>query len=338
MNASRFIRLLCAVGLLGGLAVVVAAPVGATPLQGHVPQGSWFHHGSKHFLVGRGGPLRQATCTGTLDSPGLLTGTYHSNVVVSGACAIDGGAATILGDLTLSPGSALNATFALNDLPGGSGTSSLTVLGSVNVESGAVLGMGCEPNYSPCSDDPNAGTGGTLTGSDHVFGGLNEFNPLGVIVHASTINGSVNEQGGGGGVNCNVPTTGIFSLLESPVFSDYEDNLIGGNLDIVGLQTCWLGALRNVVRGSVLNLHNTMADPDADEVVSNTVDENMLCFGNSPQVQFGDSNGVSNQVRGLALGECGFGVTQPDPAANEPPNGTPPYYPAGPLTPISIKI
>ena len=33
-------------------------------------------------------------------------------------CAVNGGAAVIKGDLILAPGSALNATFALNDVAG----------------------------------------------------------------------------------------------------------------------------------------------------------------------------------------------------------------------------
>ena len=48
----------------------------------------------------------------------LVTGT-HGAVVVKGACEVNGGAAVVNGDLTLSPGSALLAVFALNDQPGG---------------------------------------------------------------------------------------------------------------------------------------------------------------------------------------------------------------------------
>jgi hypothetical protein len=110
------------------------------------------------------------------------------------------------------------------------------------------------------------------------------------------------------------------------VFSDFENNSVGGSLAIAGLQTCWLGALRNVVHGTGLDIKNTFADPDANEVLSNTVEGSMVCLANSPQVLYGDSGGVPNQVRGFAFGECGFGVEQPDPA------------PSGPLTPISVKI
>ncbi len=135
-----------------------------------------------------------------------------------------------------------------------------------------------------------------------------------MIVHASTIGGNVNEFGGGGGVSCTVPTTGIFPVLQSPVFSDYEDNAIGGNFTISGLQTCWLSALRNKVQRSVVDTNNTFADPDADEVISNTIEGGMVCYGNSPAVQLGDSRGVPNELRGLAVGESAFATTQPNPA------------------------
>lgn len=113
----------------------------------------------------------------------------------------------------------------------GSGTSNLTVHGNVVVLPDAVLGMGCEPIYSPCSDDRDAITGGTLTSKDYVFGSLDEYQPLGIIVHAVTLTGSVSEQGRAGH-ELHSPTAGIFSTLQFPTYSDYEDNAIGGNLDV----------------------------------------------------------------------------------------------------------
>jgi hypothetical protein len=268
---------------------------------------------------------KSAICTGTLSSPGVLAGTYHGVVLVVGACNVNGGAAVIHGDLILAPGSVLNATFALNDLRK-KGKSSLTVHGDVKVGTGATLAMGCEPNFSPCSDDPNAGTGGTLTGSNHVSGNIEARGALGVLLHASRIRGDVTMIGGGGGVTCAIPTTGIFSLLQSPVFSDAEDNSIGGDLRIAGLQTCWMGALRNRVGGSIFTGSNKMADPDANEVLANVIRGNIACFGNTPATQYGDSMSSPNKVRGQASGECGFNVRQPNPS------------PSGPLTPISVKI
>jgi hypothetical protein len=265
-----------------------------------------------------------ASCTGTLANPGVLAGTYQ-DVVVKGFCVVNGGRALVTGNLTLAPGAGLNATFALNDVAG-TGTSSLVVVGNIRVGKGAVLGMGCLPNFSPCTDDPAAGTGGTLTGSNRVFGNLIANQALAVIVHASQIHGNVVESGGGGGLNCGVPTTGIFSLLQSPVFSDYENNTVGGNLTVTGLKTCWFGALRNKVSGNIVDTRNTMADPDGDEVHSNVARGNISCFDNTPAVQFGDGvNAVPNKVAGNASGECGFHVLKPNPA------------PTGPLTPISVR-
>jgi hypothetical protein len=263
-------------------------------------------------------------CTGTLKSPGVLAGTYRGDVLVIGVCNVNGGRAVIHGDLILAPGSVLNATFALNDVRK-KGKSSLSVHGDVKVGRGATLAMGCEPKEQPCSDDPNAGTGGTLTGSNRVSGDIEAEGALAVLLHASDIRGDVIMIGGGGGVTCAIPTTGIFSVLKSPVFSDAEDNSIRGDLWIAALRTCWMGALRNQVRGSVFTAFNKMADPDANEVLANVIRGSIACFANTPATQYGDSMSSPNKVRGKAFGECAFNVKKPNPAPN------------GPLTPISVK-
>jgi hypothetical protein len=258
-----------------------------------------------------------AVCTGTFTSPGVLAGNYHSDVVVQGVCAVNGGATRIDGNLIVASGAALNATFALDDQPGGSGPSNLSVGGNVLVQSGGTLALGCEPNASPCTDDPAGSTGGTLTSTDHIHGNLVSTQSLGVLVHAATIDGNVLEAGGGGGAfsgpGANCTPIGIFADIGSPVFSDYEDDNIGGSLVVTGLQTCWLGALRDNIGGTLIDSNNTMADPDANEVVQNTVRGSMVCLGDSPAVQFGDSGASPNVVGGFALGECAFGVTSPDP-------------------------
>ena len=69
-----------------------------------------------------------------------------------------------------------------------------------------------------------------------------------------------------------------------------------------------------------------MADPDAGEVVQNTVQGNLVCNANSPAVQFGDSGAAPNQAGGNAVGQCGSDVLSPDP-----------YYDGGGLQPISVK-
>jgi hypothetical protein len=118
----------------------------------------------------------------------------------------------------------------------------------------------------------------------------------------------------------------VFASFTSPVYSDYEDNTIGGDVRVIGLQTCWLGSLRNTIAGSMADINNTMADPDAGEVLQNTIAQNLACFGNNPAVQFGDSGASPNVVSGHAFGQCGFNVLSPDP-----------NYGGGGLQPISVK-
>jgi hypothetical protein len=262
------------------------------------------------------------TCTGTLLSPGVLAGTYHGDVVVTGLCLVDGGAAVIKGDLILAPGAALGGTYIHNDVAG-TGTSSLTVLGDVEVGSDAVLAMGCDPKTTtPCTDDPNA------TGQNRVTGDVRGKNALGIIVYASTIKGDLSVHGGGGGVTCAPPFPGIFAAVGSPAFSDAEDNTIGGDLKITGLQTCWAGAMRNSVRGNVSFADNTMADPTASLLLANHVGGSIACFGNTPAVQYSTVSSLNspNLVRQDASGECGFRVRLPNPS------------PDGPLTLISVKV
>ena len=83
---------------------------------------------------------------------------------------------------------------------------------------------------------------------------------LGVVVHGSTVRGDVLQQGGGGGPSCGV--YGLFGSFPfpSPVYSDYEDNTIGGNLRVTGVNSCWFGALRDQIGGSATFASNTFAD------------------------------------------------------------------------------
>jgi hypothetical protein len=257
------------------------------------------------------------TCTGTLQSPGVLAGTYRGDVTVTGLCIVDSGAAVINGDLIVAPDAAVGAAYALNDVAG-SGTSSLTVRGNVTVKTGAVLALGCEPTWGPCTDDPGSTT------RDRVFGDIRASQPLGVVILATTINGDLQVTGGGGGATCDPPYPGIFAAVGSPAYTDAEDNAIGGDLTYTRVQSCWIGAMRNSVRGDVTVKGNTLADSTADSIAGNRVSGDLACSGNSPAAQFGFA-GTSNQVRGRASGECAFNLKKPDPV------------PDGPLTPISAR-
>jgi len=70
-----------------------------------------------------------------------------------------------------------------------------------------------------------------------VAGSILEVSPIGVIVHNSRVGGSIREFGGGGGLSCTPPRSGIFASAMSPVYSAYGDSTVGGDLRISGLDT-----------------------------------------------------------------------------------------------------
>lgn len=74
------------------------------------------------------------------------------------------------------------------------------------------------------------------------------------------------------------------------------------------------------MHGNLAAVATSMADPDANEVLTNLVHGNIACFGGSPAIQFGDSHGSPNVVTGFAAGQCGFDVLKPDPAPSGPPD------------------
>jgi hypothetical protein len=152
----------------------------------------------------------------------------------------------------------------------------------------------------------------TLSSHDVVRGSLIAIHALGVVVHNAAIGHDVVELTGGGGVTCK--PTGIFVKFGSPVYSDYEDNWIGGSVWVKSLRSCWFGAIRNWVGGSMTVSKNRMADPDAMEVTSNVVLHDLTCFRNRHRVQFGDGHGIPNRVGLHAFFECGFHVILPNPA------------------------
>jgi hypothetical protein len=213
-----------------------------------------------------------AVCSGTPAAPGALTGTYEGNVVVRGACEANAGVAVVEGNLTVSRGSVLLAAFALNDKTG-SGTSSVSVHGDVQVGVGATLLLGCNPANFPCIDAPK------LSSHDTVGEDMSSNRPLGVIVHNSTIGGNVSQYGGGGGVNCT--PQGVFKLFKSPVYSTYEHGSVAGDIHIAGMHSCWLGFANLQVGGDMVIHHNKFADPDAIEILASHIEGNLECTGNS---------------------------------------------------------
>lgn len=263
------------------------------------------------------------SCTGTATKPGVLKGRYRSGVVVKGICEVNSGPAHVIGQVRLNAGAALIAAFGMKN-------SKLTVTGDVTVGKGAVFVLGCNTTSFPCADDPNQNAP-TLMSPGKVTGDITENAPLGVIIHSSTIGGDITQTGGGGGLSCATPKTGPFAAFHSPVYSDYEDNTISGDLTVTKLNTCYLGIIRNHVAQSVKVTYNTMADPDAIEIETNVIKENLACWHDKQHVW--DSAEASfnqpgiyprklgrNTVQGKRLGQCrkATPLTQGGPPAGGP--------------------
>jgi hypothetical protein len=248
-------------------------------------------------------------CKGSFGKPGVLKGTYPNGAIVKGVCSVKNGKAHVIGTLTVTNGAAFAAAF-------GRKHSSLTVTGDLVVGRGATVVLGCKANPDgsgfPCIDDPNAMTHPTLTSHGVVTGSLIENSPLGVIVHNSTIGGSIKETGGGGGLSCAPPTSGPFAKLMSPVFSDYEDSTVGGNVGISGLKSCYLAVIRVNVHGNLGFTNNTLGDPDAIEIEADHVGKNLACRGNSSVWDSHETSRTSNfprapqpnTVHGKRSGQC----------------------------------
>jgi hypothetical protein len=214
---------------------------------------------------------RVSRCTGTAEAPGILSGQYAGPVFVEGVCKVNSGRAVVRGKLVVTEGSTLLAAYGQNK-------SRLTVRGLVRVLKGATLVLGCEPEHFRCLDDPDPADP-TLSSRGRIFGDLIANEALGVIVHNSRIAGRVRQTGGGGGESCE--PTGPFLELGYPVYSDYEDTTIRGNIRVSGLESCWLGLARLHVSGDMRIKENQLADPDAIEILANVIHGNLVCVGNS---------------------------------------------------------
>jgi hypothetical protein len=47
-----------------------------------------------------------------------------------------------------------------------------------------------------------------------------------------------------------------------------------------------------------------LEDPDGNEYVTNVIRGSLMCWGNSPAPQVGDSEGLINDVTGSKTGQC----------------------------------
>ena len=223
------------------------------------------------------GPPGPHVCSGTLHKPGLLKGTYPHGVLVKGVCAVKTGPAHVIGTLTVTKGSTLEAAYGLHD-------ARLAVTGDLVVDEGATVFLGCKVNPNgtgfPCFDEPHP-KHPTLTSHGSVSGSIIENSALAVILHNSAIGIDLAQTGGGGGLSCGPRKHGIFAVMKSPAFSVYEDSSIGGNLRVSGVHTCFLSVARVTIGGNTRINRNETKDPDAIEVLSNHIHLNLSCHGNT---------------------------------------------------------
>ena len=155
----------------------------------------------------------------------------------------------------------------------------VTIRGGLEVMQGATFVLGSEDS-----------TGSTGT----ISGGVHATDAASVQIHFATISGGLDIQGGSG------PFGGPFEVT----FNAIEDNQVNGGVTIEGYDGFWQGFIRNDVNGSVVLDDNVLADPDGNEIVTNTIRGSLDCTGNSPAPQVGDSEGSPNVVTGSATGQC----------------------------------
>jgi hypothetical protein len=249
-------------------------------------------------------------CDGLAGPATIPAGTYSSGLIVEGLCSVSAGSITVSGlaapgaTLEVTPNSALVAAFN-GDF--------VSVDGNLVVQTGGTLIMGCEDPAFTCIDNSTGSSGGFVTGN------VTALYALGVIVHDSEILGNVSENHGGGGaagIACQSP--GVFGFFGAPVYSDFEDNDIGGSLSVTNLTTCWSGVLRNEVGfdsaphvGGITFSGNHDGDPDGNEVLQNVVINSIVCKANIPAVQFGDSGADPNHYfYGPAVGQCAYPISE----------------------------
>ena len=167
----------------------------------------------------------ETTCTG-----GSIASGIYSSLTIAGACAVDSGSAgsvMVERNLTVLPGGSLVAVWGgVGQLPA---SSNLTVGGNLEVQSGGLLNLGCEPLQYICANDPDQKVGSYST--QHTVGGnLTADHALAVVVHQTSIGGNVSLNGGGGGVSsCGESLPALFF---APPYGDFEDDVIGADSEV----------------------------------------------------------------------------------------------------------
>ena len=192
------------------------------------------------------------------------------------ATALTGGVATAheAHEKTKCTGTLASGTYGRLAVPAGAtcdGTQAkIKVRDGVKVHEGGTFILGSEQS----------------TDTGKIRDGIRAQSPASLQVHFAHIKGGVSMRGGNG------------------FFSTVEDSVIRGGVTISDYSGFWLGFIRNQVRGDAELNNNVMQDPDANEFVTNRIKGDLICYGNSPAPQVGDSQGQPNVVSGRKLGQC----------------------------------
>ncbi len=231
------------------------------------------------------------TCSGgSFFSPSIIPAGTYASITVTGFCEPAVGTVTVQKSLTVAPGAGLASLVA---------SSTLTVMGSVDVMAGGMFAIGCGTSVlsdATCTDNPDA------TSTDSIGRNLNTSGAALVIVHFTSIGRNVEMNGGGGGITCdNLPGT------PTPPYVDFDYDTIGGNASVTNLVTCWDGFSNSTIGGNVAFDNNQTNLPligDGNFVGGNTIARNLSCFGNSPTPHLSDAIPTPNSVSGHTAGQC----------------------------------
>ena len=201
---------------------------------------------------------------GTQAAPNLVhinPGTYDS-ITITQFCGVElpaTGTVRDEGRLTLNGGALFNAGALQHNPP--SPNASLIVEGDTRLTDTIFFDIGC-----------GSGKGCAYAGSNQTLleGEFSSRGSVDVHMHGVTIEGNLSVRGGGGGAYC----------FPDFHFSNIEDSRVEGNVTFADIKSCWLGIARVQVGGNVRVSNNQMADPDAIEILTNTIDGNLSCSGN----------------------------------------------------------
>jgi hypothetical protein len=208
----------------------------------------------------------------------IKAGTYRS-LTIAGTCTLTAtGTAHVKGNVVVRSHAILNTLT----------TGTFNVDGNLTVRNDGIAGLGCNDEVG-CPSESN----------DHIGGDLSGDGAWAVIVEQEHVGGSISIIGGGRSMDCS--STALFG---GPFFATVHDSTVRGNVTVSGVHTCWFGLIRTTVGKNVKVTGNRFGDPDANEIVTNTVGGDLACFNNVPGAQIGDSGGLPNVVGGKKLGEC----------------------------------